>query len=161
MALLVDNSSFNGNLETIPKLCNIEVVYLSANTTSLLQPQNAGIISVVKRRYRKCQVMKVLNLNEQDYDSIYGVDRIAAMTWVQNISLLLESTIVHNSWGKTGLIEISSAGSNLFQNTIIREENKLLNHIYSILPVSQKLVIEIFTQPPGEDLATTGEGHLE
>ena len=106
VALLTDNSSCHGNLETIPKLCHVEVVYLPANTTSLLQPLDAGIISILKRRYRKCQILKALNLIEQNNDSAYDVDQITAMTWVQNIWQQLESTIMHNCWSRTGLIGI-------------------------------------------------------
>ncbi len=53
VALLMDNTSCQGDLETIPKLCNVEVVCLPPNTTSLLQSLGARIISVLKRRYRK------------------------------------------------------------------------------------------------------------
>ncbi len=157
----MDNARCHGNLETIPKLCNVEVVYLPANTISQLQPLDAVIISVIQRRHRKCQLMKALNLIEPNFVSVYDVDQITDMTWVQNIRLHLESTIVHNCWAKLGSIRISSAGSNLFQNNITTEENDMLIYIGSILPVLQKLVRENFTQPPGEDLATTAEGHLE
>ncbi len=68
---------------------------------------------------------------------------------------------MHDCWAKTGLIGISSANSNLFQNTITREENDILNYNRSILPLQQKLVLENFTQPQGEDFATTAEGNLE
>ena len=83
------------------------------------------------------------------------------MTWVQNIWQQLESTIMHDCWSKTGLIGISSTSSNLFQNTIIREENDILNYIRSILPVQQKLVLENFTEPLGENFSTTAESNLE
>ncbi len=92
VALLMDNTSCYGDLETILKHCNFEIVYLLLNTTSLLQLLDAGIISVLERRYRKCQLMKALNLIEQNYDSVYEVDQITAMTWVQNIWHQLEST---------------------------------------------------------------------
>ncbi len=70
MALLIDNTPCHGNLETIPKLCNVEVVYLLANMTSLVQPLDAGIISVLKWRYRPSQIMKASNLIEQNYDFV-------------------------------------------------------------------------------------------
>ncbi len=83
------------------------------------------------------------------------------MTWVQNIWQQLESTIMHNFWSKTGLIGISILSSNLFQNTFIREKNDILNYIRSILPVQQKLVLENFTEPLGENFSTTAESYLE
>ena len=123
VALLMENTSCHGDLETIPKLCNVEVVYFPSNTTSLLQPLDAEIISVLKWRYRKCQLMKALNFIEQNYDSVYEVDQITAMTWVQNIWQQLESTIIHNCRAKTGLIGISSANSNYFK--ILLPEKKM------------------------------------
>ncbi len=66
VALLMDNPSCHEDLETIPKLCNVEVVYLPPNKTSLLQLLDAGIISVLKRRYRKCQLMKALNFDRAE-----------------------------------------------------------------------------------------------
>ncbi len=52
-ALLLNNASCDGSLESILKLQNVAVIYLPANTTSLLQPLGAGIIAAVKRMYRK------------------------------------------------------------------------------------------------------------
>ena len=161
LSLSMDNASCHGNLKTISSLRNIELGHSSANTTLLLQPLDAGIISDIKHRYRKCQVMKFLHLIEQNYDSVYVMDQITATKWVQSIWIQLESTIVHNCWAKTGLIGISSTNSNLLQNTITREDHDILNYIRSILPVRQKLVLENFIQPPGEDFATTAEKHLE
>ncbi len=105
--------------------------------------------------------MKAMNLIQKNYDSVYDVDQTTAMTWVQNIWQQLESTIINNCWSKTGLIGVSNSSSNLFQNTITREEHDILNNIRSILPVQHKLVLENFTEPLGENFATTAESNLE
>lgn len=53
--LIVNNSSSHRKVENIPKLENVNVSFLPPNTTLRLQPMDAGIISAVKRRYRRFQ----------------------------------------------------------------------------------------------------------
>ena len=56
VALLIDNCSAHGTLENLPSLSNVEVIFLPPNTTSKLQPLDAGIIASLKLRYRKKQM---------------------------------------------------------------------------------------------------------
>ena len=50
VALLIDNCSAHGTLENVPSLSNVEVIFLPPNTTSKLQPLDAGIIASLKLR---------------------------------------------------------------------------------------------------------------
>lgn len=49
---LLDNFSANGSEESIPVLDNVEVMFLSPNTTSRLQPMDASTIAAVTPPYR-------------------------------------------------------------------------------------------------------------
>ena len=52
--LLIENArGHNISLELKNKLTNVEVFYLPANTTSVLQPLSQGIIRTFKLYYRK------------------------------------------------------------------------------------------------------------
>ncbi len=61
VVLEMDNAYCHGNLETILKLRDVQIVDLPTNTTSLLQLLDAGTTPVLKRKYRKCHVMKAPN----------------------------------------------------------------------------------------------------
>ena len=50
--LFLDNATSHSNLQ----LCNVKLKFLPANTTSILQPLDQGIILAVKRNYSKTQL---------------------------------------------------------------------------------------------------------
>ena len=51
VCLLFDNASCDTQSENFPTLANVTIRYLPKNTTSILQPLDAGIISSVKKAY--------------------------------------------------------------------------------------------------------------
>ena len=53
VALLIDNCSAHGSIETLPVLYNVDVIFLPPKTTSKLQPLDTGIIVALKLRYRR------------------------------------------------------------------------------------------------------------
>ena len=66
--LFVDNSSTH-NITNSSDLKNVELIFLSPNTTSLLQPLDQGIIQNFKLKYRKLLVKRVLcELDEDNSD---------------------------------------------------------------------------------------------
>ncbi len=74
--MLKDNASCHGTAETIPDLNNLEVLFLPPNTTSCVQPLDAGAISAIKRNYRRCQVRQALDLAEdQNGSNLYKIDQ--------------------------------------------------------------------------------------
>jgi serine/threonine protein phosphatase PrpC len=65
--LLIDNAGgHNISLELRNKLTNVEVSNLPANTTSVLQPLDQGIIRTFKLYYRKLLVEYLLDLNDNE-----------------------------------------------------------------------------------------------
>ena len=50
--LFVDNATSH----SIVQLCNVKLKYLPANTTSILQPLDQGIILAMKQKYLKTQL---------------------------------------------------------------------------------------------------------
>ena len=57
VALILDNCPAHPNVKNLQ---NVELFFLSPNTTSKLQPLDAGIINSMKAEYRKRHVMHQL-----------------------------------------------------------------------------------------------------
>ncbi len=62
--LLVDNASCHGADGNLPDLICTEVMFSPAGTTSRIQPLDAGIIGCLKRRYRRRQLKRAIDLHE-------------------------------------------------------------------------------------------------
>lgn len=62
--LLLDNCSSHGEVETIPDLLHVFVLFLPKNTTSRLQTFHAGVISSLEKRYTRMRIQKAINLIE-------------------------------------------------------------------------------------------------
>lgn len=101
--LLVDNCSAHGRAETLPKMDNVEVLYLPPNTTSKIQPCDAGIIASLKVRYRRYQMERAIDLVDEGISDIYRVDVLSAMLALQRIWKELPPSVMKNCWEHTGL----------------------------------------------------------
>ncbi len=76
--LLVDNCEAHGKPETLPELDNVDVMFLSKNTTSKIQPLDAGIIAAMKRQYRKRHIDNVEDIARLSSVHVYGWIRLLA-----------------------------------------------------------------------------------
>ena len=63
VALLLDNASSHKSY-TMVGYSNVEVVFMPANTTALVQPMDAGIIANIKQLYRKVVIHKLPDFME-------------------------------------------------------------------------------------------------
>lgn len=103
---LLDSATCQDNGKTLPNLRSFEVLYLPKNTTSHIQPCDAGKIPNIKRRYGRHQICRALTLlcdeNEKD---LYSIDLQTAILWMYDIWSKLESTFIHNCWVKIELLE--------------------------------------------------------
>lgn len=82
--LFIDNCSSHQVID----LTNITLVLLPPNTTSKLQPCDAGIIQVVKLHYRKIFLRKLLHKIDVDQtccaqDLVKSVNIMDAITWIR------------------------------------------------------------------------------
>jgi len=99
--LLVDNAPshvWNGS-----ETPNIEIVCLPPNTTSKLQPMDAGIISSFKRHYRRRQLSHALDLLDAA-ENPYKVDQLTAMKWAVAAWRDLDQSVLVNCWKHTGIL---------------------------------------------------------
>jgi DDE superfamily endonuclease/Tc5 transposase DNA-binding domain len=104
--LLIDNApSHIWNDADFP---NIEIVALPPNTTSKLQPLDAGIIAAFKCHIRRQQLAYALDvLDHDDNPKPYKVDQLTAMRWARMAWRNLNATVIQNCWRHTGLLDSS------------------------------------------------------
>jgi hypothetical protein len=78
--LIIDNApSHLFNKEKYP---NLDIEFLPPNTTSKLQPLDAGIIAAFKQHYRRRQLSHIVNLVEDGRQSDpYNIDQLRGMRW--------------------------------------------------------------------------------
>ncbi|KAG6612611.1 putative jerky [Phytophthora cinnamomi] len=103
--LLVDNVSSHALGDMV--LTNIKVQKLPANTTTYLQPLDAGVIASFKERFRSLQIDHGIERFEADANvngqSAYKIDQLQAMQWSSLLWSSTEAKTVAHCWQKTGL----------------------------------------------------------
>ena len=146
--LLVDNAPTHGKEEEIPSFSNIELFYLPPNTTSHLQPLDAGIINSFKAKYRKLLVKNRV----EAYDLAQELNNKAAPVTIRNaIDFVVEawdqveSATIKNCWKKTGILPSENDeldeedNANSIVKLIEEEEQRDLEDAMSKLPFDDLL----------------------
>ncbi len=99
--LLVDNCTAHPP----QKLSNIKLVFLPPNTTSHLQPMDAGIIQAIKLNYRK-MMMGHISTQLEESDTAAEVARsitvLHAITWISNAWELLRKETISKCFHNCG-----------------------------------------------------------
>lgn len=94
--LLIDNCSAHGRKDELPKLENVRVEFLPPNTTSKVQPLDAGIIAWVKSRFRRRLLFRVFDNIDAGKKSIYNIDILTAMRWTVEEWGRCPGDVIHN-----------------------------------------------------------------
>jgi len=107
--LLVDNASSHDLDSGV--LTNITVQKLPPNTTSVLQPMDAGIIAAMKSGYRERHMELAVNRADEtmsdttpDGKSIYYVDQLQGMRWGESAWQDVSQETIANCFRKTGVV---------------------------------------------------------
>ena len=82
--LFLDNATSHSNVQ----LCNVKLKYLPANTTSILQPLDQGIILAMKRKYRKTQLRYIITQMERSKEKdcsqlLKEINVLKAIYWIK------------------------------------------------------------------------------
>ena len=83
-----------------------KIVFLPKNTTSRLQPLDAGIIQNFKVNYRKRLVKYVLARIQEDAwktQIVKGVDVLVAIRWIQEVWKEVSNSTIKNCFEKCGI----------------------------------------------------------
>lgn len=120
--LLLDNFSGHGKDGFLPELYSVVVKFLPANTTSRLQPMDAGIICSLKRRYRSVQYNRALDALENDEENIYRIDQLTAMKCLQAVWQEVPASIIANCWRSTGILQFYAGTAEIADGGTVEEE---------------------------------------
>jgi hypothetical protein len=88
--LFMDNATCHGSAASL-KLSNIKIEYLPTNTTSLIQPMDAGVIKNFKCHYRRKILQKILSSLEED-------EALSAKDMAKSVSLLDAIHMLKSAW---------------------------------------------------------------
>lgn len=88
-------------------LSNVTVIFLPANTTSLVQPLDQGIIAAFKARYRRHLVRATLAALEKDDDLTIAKikpNMLEVLKWVRWSAKALTPETIRNCWFKADIL---------------------------------------------------------
>ena len=140
VVFLLDSPSAHGNSYRFPRLSNVEILFLTPNSTAKLQLMDAGTIACLKRGYRKWQYeMAIDNLNSNVWN-IYKVDQLVAMKVFKAVWQKLSVLTLQNCWNSTGLT------SSDHQNSTVHSEDEDINGFVETLvrAPSRMFLAELF-----------------
>lgn len=141
--LLMDNCSAHGSEHTLPALQNVKVSFLPPNTTSRLQPLDAGIIAALKMRYRKKQMEYAVDQLDVGATDIYKVDILLAMRWLSIAWNDISADKIRNCWGTTGIVPAYDCDTSTEDNVTMAE---IENYVGAVVPQSRRIhVSELLT----------------
>ena len=116
IVLLLDNAPTH-LLVDVPKqtvqgfqlyyLSNVTLLFLPANTTSIVQPLDQGIIAAFKARYRRHLVRATLAELENDNDLTIAKikpNMLNVLKWVRWSAKALTAETIRNCWFKAGIL---------------------------------------------------------
>lgn len=113
--LLIDNAP--SHIWKNTDYSNLEIIALPPNTTSKLQPLDAGIIAAFKCQIRQQQLAYALDILDKEVNSNpYKIDQLTAMRWSQIAWSNMKATVIQNCWKHTGLL--SETNSEDIENEI-------------------------------------------
>ena len=126
--LFLDNATVHPTL-FIDMYSNIKIVFIPNNTTSCLQPLDAGIIQSFKTKYRKKWMRYVIARINDDLTAseiAKGIDILQAITWVADSWKEVSVETIKNCFAKCGITD--QIGQD--QDDLVDEEfNSLFNEL--------------------------------
>ncbi|SJX66502.1 related to transposase [Sporisorium reilianum f. sp. reilianum] len=151
--LLLDNFSGHGMLQKpLAKLQNITIQFLPPNTTSRIQPLDAGIIASFKKHYRARQYGMALLEAELGSKDIYKLDILTAIKLSQEIWQELGANIIKNCWRHTGLVDWGG------EETVAEGDGALDQQLEASIRQLTEVTIQDAVQPAGEEGEEEEEG---
>ncbi|KAG5463055.1 MAG: DDE superfamily endonuclease-domain-containing protein, partial [Olpidium bornovanus] len=137
---------------------NVTVRPLLPNTTSKIQPMDAGIIAAFKRRYRRYHLQNAIDKDERGKTKIYAADQLTAMQWSIAAWDELSPETIKNCFRHTGLftpdgvVPEAPVANNAAEDNIDRQLKNCLQQ----LPLRNPMAIDYLLNPAEEN-----EVHIE
>ena len=104
--LFVDNATSH----SIIQLCNVKLKYLPANTTSILQPLDQGIILAMKQKYLKTQLRYIITQMERSKEKdcsqlLKETNVLKAIYWIKQAWNDLKCDTIAKCFKKCGFVD--------------------------------------------------------
>jgi hypothetical protein len=96
--LLVDGVSCHRSAVNGIRYSNLRAEFFPANTTSILQPMDAGVIASFKAMYKRKHLARALELSDLGCTNIYDRDIREVMLWIDEVTAELSPKKVANCW---------------------------------------------------------------
>ena len=97
--LLLDNAPAHPSADKLVSADGrIRVMYLPANTTSLIQPMDQGVISACKRRYQRRYLNEVMVVIENEQDKVNDTRGLRTLENIKNYTIKSAIFNFANSW---------------------------------------------------------------
>ncbi|CAG8832485.1 12162_t:CDS:1, partial [Cetraspora pellucida] len=136
----------------------VDVHFLPANTTSKIQPMDAGIIMSFKRHYRRHHIAWMLQQIETEYRAEdLKMDVLQAIRYTIQAWKEVTNDTIRNCWRHTNILpksfnaDLRNLSENVNQN-VESEINDLITMIEN-LNFSDPMQVEEFLNIPDENLA--------
>lgn len=151
--LLIDNAP--SHIWDGLELSNIEIIRLPPNTTSKLQPLDAGIIAAFKRHYRRSQISYALDLLDAGKNP-YKVDQLQAMRWAAEAWNNLDKSVIINCWRHTGILSTDDDSTPRPIDPVLQDPNYTafiteFDHFIQTLNIQHPMSPEEFVSPAPEE----------
>jgi hypothetical protein len=137
------------------RLSNITIIFLPANTTSIVQPLDQGIIAAFKAHYRLQLVQFVIHTLDNNPDLTLQqvkIDAYSAVRWVRHAAKALTQATIRNCWWKAGIL-----GEDKVPAPPPRAERRRNAHAGNPQPPAAQVV----SNPPEDVLMLNAEGEAD
>jgi hypothetical protein len=136
---------------------NVKVVFLPPNTTSKIQPMDAGIIAAFKRRYRKLHLQSAIDREECGEAELYKVDQLTAMRWCRAAWGDVSMETIANCFRRTGILGTNQEALPPQVDAAEQAVEEELQAYLTQLPLREPMSVDQLINPPEEN----GSAHIE
>lgn len=127
--LVLDSCSAHGNSETVPALKNTEVLFLPHGSIAKTLPMECGIISTMKLRFKRQQLLSVLDRVDEGAADAFHVNPNVAMRWLSYEWKIMSPNVIQSCWQQSlGSID---ADQHQFLVETTREEAYEINELFN------------------------------
>lgn len=88
-------------------LSHVQVFFLPSNTTSVIQPLDAGMFAALIGCYRCLQAGCTLELDDIESDNIYEVDVVQSICWIVFEWTTFSLELIADYWRRTSLNSVT------------------------------------------------------
>ena len=155
--LLIDNAPGHVVDEEEQAISNVKVEFLPPNTTSKIQPMDAGIIAAFKRHYRKLHLQNAIDRDERGETELYKVDQLTAMRWCHAAWGEVSMETIANCFRHTGILGTNQEALPPQAGAAEQAVEEELQAYLDQLPLRDPMSVDQLISPPEEN----GSAHIE